>query len=132
MLVSSGILLLLNLFVVVLVIEYLDKSLSDEVHFLHISLVTDNDSSWSKDSAQQVNDQLVCEASLTLLEEMVERLLEFLESSGTLDELSLHLWSQVLVKLELFDHQVEIIHESLLDILSDIVVQGWLNMVRFV
>jgi hypothetical protein len=39
-----------------------------------------------------------------------------------------------LIELELLNNQVEIIEESLFDVLSDIVVQSWLNMewlVRF-
>jgi hypothetical protein len=40
----------------------------------------------------------------------------------------LHLWGDLLIELELFNNQVEIIEESLFDVLSDIVVQSWLNM----
>ena len=63
---------------------------------------------------------------------MVERALKFLKDSSVLDQVSLHLWSDLLVELELFDDQVEIVEEGLLDILSDIIVKRWLNMERLV
>ena len=37
-----------------------------------------------------------------------------------------------MIELELFNDQVEIVEESLLDILSDVVVQSWLDMERLV
>lgn len=63
---------------------------------------------------------------------MVERALKFFEDSGILDQVGLHLWGDLLVELELFDDQVEIIEEGLFDILSDIVVESWLDMERLV
>jgi hypothetical protein len=44
----------------------------------------------------------------------------------------LHLWGDLLVELELFDNQVEIVQESLFDILSDIIIKSWLNMERLI
>ena len=72
-------------FLVVLIVVNLNETLSNEVHFLDITLVTDNSLSWSVDSAVHSNNQLVSETSLTLLKEMVERSLELLEDSGVLD-----------------------------------------------
>ena len=72
-------------FLVVLIVVNLNETLSNEVHFLNITLVADNSLSWSVDSAVHSNNQLVSETSLTLLEEMVERSLELLEDSGVLD-----------------------------------------------
>mgnify|MGYP004184070287 CR=1 FL=1 len=40
----------------------------------------------------------------------------------------MHLWSDLLIELELFNNQVEIVEEGLLYVLSDIIVQGWLDM----
>lgn len=57
-----------------------------------------------------------------------------MEDSSVLDELSLHLWCDLLVENELFNDQVEIIHEGLLYVLSDIVIESWLDvewLVRF-
>ena len=59
-------------FLVVLIVENLNKSLSDEIHFLDIALETDNSLSWGIDSAVHADDQLVGETSLALLEEVVE------------------------------------------------------------
>jgi len=63
---------------------------------------------------------------------MVERFLEFLEDSSVLNQVCLHLWGDLLIELELFNNQIEIVEESLFDVLSDIVVQRWLNMEWFV
>jgi hypothetical protein len=49
-----------------------------------------------------------------------------------LNQLSLHLGSEVLVELELFDDQVEVVHESLFDVFPDVVVESGLDMVWFV
>jgi len=109
-------------FLVVLIIVNLNETLSNEVHFLDITLVANNSFPWSVDSAVHSNNQLVSETSLTLLKEMVERSLELLEDSGILDQISLHLWSNLLVELELLNNQVEIVKESLFNVLSDIIV----------
>jgi len=102
--------------------------LSDEIHFFNIASVTDDSLAWSIDSAVHTNDKLIGETSFTLLKEMIERFLEFLEDTSVLNQVSLHLWGDLLIELELFDDQVEIIKESLFDVLSDIVVQSWLDM----
>lgn len=44
----------------------------------------------------------------------------------------MHLWGDLLVELELFDNKVEIVQESLFDVLSDIIIKSWLNMERLV
>lgn len=120
----------LNLIIIVVV--DLDDTLSDEVDFFDIALVADNNSSWGIKSAEHIDNKLVGETSLALIEEMVERLLEFLEHSSILDKFSLHLWSDLLVESKLLDDQVEIVFESLFNILSDIVVESWLDMERLV
>jgi len=106
--------------------------LSDEIHLLHIALVGNNDFTRSIDSAVHGDDQLVGEASLAFFEKVVERSFELFEHPGVLNEVSLHLRSDLLVELELFDDKVEIVQESLFNILSNIVVKGRLNMERLV
>lgn len=115
-------------FLIVLVVVDLNETLSDEIHLLDIALVTDDSLAWSVNSAVHCNNQFVGKTSLTLLEEMIERSLEFLEDSSVLDQVSLHLRSNLLIELELLNDQVEIVEEGLLDILSDIVVESWLDM----
>lgn len=119
-------LLLLNLIVVVVV--DLDNSLSDEIHFLDITLVTDDGLTWGVESAEHVDDELVSETSLAFIEEVVERLLELLENSRVLDKLSLHFGGDLLVENKLFNNQVEIVHEGLFNVLSDIVIESWLDV----
>jgi len=63
---------------------------------------------------------------------MIESFLKLSEYSGTLNQVSLHFWSHLLVELEFFNNQVEIEVKGLLNILSDIIVQSWLNMEWFV
>lgn len=120
------------LVLVIFVVENFNQTLSDEVHFLHIALVGDDNFARRVDSAVHSNDQLISEASLAFFEEVVEGSFEFLKDSSVLDEVSLHFWGDLLIELELFNNQVEIVEEGLLYILSDIIVQGWLNMERLV
>lgn len=117
---------------IVVIVENFNDSLSDEINLLNVTFVADHHSSRGVQSAEHVNDELVGEASLAFIKEMIERLFKFLENSGILNELGLHLWSDLLVERELFNYQVEIVFESLLNILSDIVIQSWLNMERLV
>jgi hypothetical protein len=104
------------------------NTLSDEEELLDVALVADDSLAGSIDSAVHVDDELVGEASLALIEKVVEGLFEFLEHSGILNQVSLHLWRDLLIELEFFNDQVEIIHEGLFDVLSDVVVKSWLDM----
>ena len=106
--------------------------MSNEIHLLDITLVADDCFSWGVDSTVHGDDKLVGESSLAFLEEMVEGSLELLEDSSVLDKVSLHLWGNLLVELELFDDQVEIVQEGLLNILSNVIIQGWLDMERLI
>jgi hypothetical protein len=84
-------------FIIVIVVN-LNDTLSNEVDFLDIALVADDNSSRSIKSAEHIDDQFISEASLTLVEEMVERFFKLLEHSGVLDQLSLHLWRDLLIE----------------------------------
>ena len=66
------------------------------------------------------------------VKEMIKRPLKLLEYASILNQVSLHLWSDLLVELEFFNDQVEIVEESLFDIFSNVVVQSGLDMVRLV
>ena len=123
---------LLFLDLVILVVEHFNQALSDEIHLLHIALVGNNYFAWGVDSAVHCDDQLIGEASLAFFEEVVERSFELFEHPGVLNEVSLHLWGDLLIELELFDDKVEIVQESLFNILSDVVVESWLDMERLV
>lgn len=122
---------LLDIFVILVIIHF-NEALPDEVHFFDITLVTNDAFAGGGDTAVHLDDELIGEASLALLEEVVEGSLEFFEDTGVLDQVRLHLRGNLLIELELFDNQVEIIEESLLNILSDIVVQGRLDVEGFV
>jgi hypothetical protein len=89
---------------IVVVVVYLDDSLSDEIHLLDITLVTNDSLTWGIESAEHVDNELVGESSLTFIEEVVERLLKLLENSCILDQLGLHLWSDLLVKNKLLNY----------------------------
>ena len=106
--------------------------MSDEEKLLDVTLVADDSLTWSIDSAVHVDDELVGEASLAFFEEVVEGSFELFEHPSVLNEVGLHLWGDLLIELELFNDEVEIVKESLLDILSDVVVECWLDMERLV
>lgn len=57
---------------IIVVVVNLNDTLSNEVHFLNVTLVTDNSLAWGIKSAEHVNDQLVGESSLAFIEEVVE------------------------------------------------------------
>ena len=113
---------------VILVVVDLNESLSDEVHLLDVGFVGDDGLARCVDTAVHADDELVGESSLALLEEMVEGSFKLLEDSGVLNKISLHLWGDLLIELEFLDDEVEIVEESLLDVLSDVVVERRLNM----
>jgi len=113
-------------------VEDLNDTLSDEIHLLDITLVADDSLTWCVQPTVHAYDQFIGETSFTLIKEMVESLLELSEYSSTLNQISLHFWSHLLVELELFDDQVEVEVEGLLNVLSDVIVESWLNMEWFV
>jgi len=105
-----------------------NKSLPNEIHFLHIALVADHHFTRSRNPAVHLDDQFVGEATLTLLKEVIKRSLELLEDPSVLDKVSLHLGSDLLIELELLDNEIEIIEEGLLNILSNIIIKCWLDV----
>ena len=111
----------LNNFIII-IIENFNDSLSDEINLLNVTFVADYNSTRGVKSAEHIDDKFICKASLAFIKEMVERFLELLEHSGVLNQVGLHLWGNLLVELELFNDQVEIVEESLFNVLSDIVI----------
>jgi hypothetical protein len=57
---------------IIVVVVDLNDTLSNEVHFLHVTLVTDDSLAWGVESAEHVDNKLVGESSLALIEEVVE------------------------------------------------------------
>ena len=76
----------------------------------------------------QLDNELVAEADLARVEEVLEVADEPAEE--LLDELGLHLGSELLVQRELLYDQVEIVMESVGDGMLDILVQLWVQKVR--
>jgi hypothetical protein len=84
------------------------------------------------DTAEKVDDEFVDEATLAFIKEVVERLLEVLEDARVLYQIRLHLGRDLMIEIELFDDQVEIVQEGLLDVLADVIVQRRLDVERSV
>lgn len=110
------------------IIVHFNESLPNEIHFLDIALIADHHFAWSGNPAVHLDDQFVGEAALALLKEVIKRSLELFEHPGVLDEVSLHLGSDLLIELEFFNDKIEIIEEGLLNILSNIIVKRWLDV----
>lgn len=110
------------LLVMLIVVDF-DETLSDEEHFLDVLAEANDLAALRIDTAEQVDDEFVNEATLALIKEVVERLLEVLEDARILDQIRLHLGRDLMVEVELLDDQVEIVQEGLLDVLADVVVQ---------
>jgi hypothetical protein len=70
---------------VVVIVEDLHNTLSNEEHLLDIAFVADDSLVLLEDAAEHVDDKLVGEAALALVEEMIERAFEFLENSSILN-----------------------------------------------
>lgn len=104
----------------------------DEVHLFDATLVADDGFAGLVDSAVKTDDEFVDEAPLALFEEVVEVSLEPFELSSLGNQLSLHLGRHLLVEGELFDDEVVIVEEGLVDIVFDVIVQIGLNMERLV
>ena len=117
---------------VLLVIKYLDNTLSDKVHLLNWRLVTNNCPILLKNAAEHINDELVYKAALTVIEEVVEGSLELLEDLGVLNQVGLHFGGYLLIEGELLDDEIEVVEKSLLDVFADVAVEGRLNVVRLV
>jgi hypothetical protein len=81
----------------------------DEVHLLNTTFVTDDCLARLVDSAVQVNNELVDEASLAFFKEVTETFLELLELRCLHDQLCLHLGCDLLEELKLFNDQVVIV-----------------------
>ena len=94
---------------IIFVVEDLDDAFTDEVHLLDVTLVADNGFARRRDAAIHLDYHLVGEATLTLLKEVAELPLEFLENPSALDQVCLHLGSQLLVEGEILDEQVEVV-----------------------
>ena len=61
-----------DLNVIRFIVVNIDQSLSDKEHFFNICLVTNHNFSWNIDSAEHVNDQIICETTLAFFKEMVK------------------------------------------------------------
>jgi hypothetical protein len=59
---------------------------------------------------------------------MIERSLEFFKDPCVLDEICLHFWCYLLIELELFDDQIEIVKECLLYIFSNVIIESRLDV----
>lgn len=85
-----------------------------------------------ENATKHVDDELVGEAALTLVKEMIEWAFKFLEHSRILNQVSLHLGCDLLIEVEFLNNKIEIVKESLLNIFPNIVVECWLDMERLV
>ena len=60
------------LLLIILVVVDLNESLSDEVHLLHVTFVTNDSLSWRINPAIHRNNELISKPSLALFEKVVE------------------------------------------------------------
>jgi hypothetical protein len=110
----------------------LDNALLDEVHLLDVTVPGDDGFAIGENSAIKGNNDLIAKSSFAGVEEMVESFFKFYELLGAEDEVGLHLGGDLLVELELFDDQVEVVHEGLLHVLPDVPIERGLDVVGFV
>ena len=82
----------------------------------------------SLESTKEIDDHFVDETPLAYIEEVLKVILELLEVASFFDQGGLHLWGQLLEEGEVLNDKVKVVHESLLYIGSDIVVEGGLDV----
>lgn len=82
------------------------------------------------DAREHVDNQFVNKSSLTVFEEMPIGQLEILKDG--IHYLCLHLRRDLLIEIEFFDYQVEIIKESIMHVGFNVAVEIWRDVVRFV
>jgi hypothetical protein len=78
---------------------------------------------WRGDAGVHVNDELVGEAFLTRVKEVLEVVFEVLEKKA--NEFGLHCVGELFVEFELLDDQVEVKAEGIVDVASDVPVEAW-------
>ena len=110
-------------------VEHLDQALSNEEHFLNVSLIWDDLPVLGIYTAEHRDYKFISKALFTLVKEMVESALKLPEDSRGLNQICLHFRSDLMVKVEFFNDEVEIVHESLLDVFSDVVIKRGLDVV---
>ena len=79
-----------------------------------------------------LNYKFVFETSLTIFEEMTKVFLKGLENGGVLDQLWLHFGCDLMVKVEVFNQQVEVEFEGMFNIGPYARVYFWLNVVGLI
>ena len=89
-------------------VKNLNYTLPYEKYFLYYAFVWDDCIVLWVNSAKHADDALVCESTLTFIKEMIEVTFEFVEDTGVLNQLSLHLGCYLLEKVELLDNHVEV------------------------
>ena len=110
-----------NDFIILIIINFY-HTLSGEVKFFDMLVVTDDFIPLRKNSSIARDDQLICKSSLTLFKEVVKVSFEFSKHPCVLDDFSLHLRSKLLIEVKFFSNSIEIKHESLLGISSYVIV----------
>lgn len=119
-------------FLIIIIVENLDYTLSDKEHLLDVTFVADDRLVLLEDTTEHINDKFICETTLTLIKEMIERSFKLLEYPGILNKIRLHLRCDLLVEVEFLDDQVEIVEECLLNIFTNVIIECRLNVEWFV
>ena len=83
---------------IISVVEHLNDPSREEINCLDFALVGDNGFSLLKLSTEQRDNKLVGEAPFALIKEVFKFLLKVVEQFSLMDQLSLHLWSHLLVE----------------------------------
>lgn len=113
-------------------IEHFNLARYNEVQLFDTRLVADKCLSWFRDLAIKLHNHLIDKTLFTLFEKVFELFEQIVELVCVFHELSLNLGRQLVEERKLKLHQVEIVEECLVDILLDVVVKVWLNVIRFV
>ncbi len=98
-----------------------DSSLFHEIELADLFSLVYNYFVWLDDATEHTDNQFVLKSYFSILEESFELILEM--TKQFLHQFSLNVWRQFVVKVELFNEKIEIVHERRLNESFDVHVQ---------
>ena len=110
--------------------EQVDRAIDDKHNLVSLLAVSLDRLARCVDSCEEVNDELVAETHLARVEEVSEARNELTEE--LVDDVSLHLWCQLLVQSKLLNDQVVIVVEGIRDRFNDVTSKSWWHIVGLV
>jgi hypothetical protein len=105
-------------------------TLLDEIKLAELLSIGDYSGIRLINPSKHVYDELINETALTVLKEVSELCLEVLENCTY--DLCLHFWWDLLIEVEFFNNQIEVVQEGIVNKLLNVAIQIRRDVVRLV